>query len=102
MIKEHSWLEDGRHTVAGTSGSTHLSSGQEDRVGQGRCPHWSIAFNYSATGKDTKRIKRHGATDSQESRAMNKIQATNLFVAVFTFLAVLVCFSLLQQIVKTL
>lgn len=32
MIKEHSWLEDGRHRVAGTSGSTHLSSRQEDRV----------------------------------------------------------------------
>jgi hypothetical protein len=35
MIKEYSWLEDGRHSVAGTSGSTHLSPGQEDRVARG-------------------------------------------------------------------
>ena len=33
MIKEHSWLEEGRHRVAGPSGSTHLSSRQADRVG---------------------------------------------------------------------
>ena len=32
IIKEYSWLEEGRHRVVGTSGGTHLLSGQEDRV----------------------------------------------------------------------
>lgn len=32
MMKEHAWLEDGRHRVAGISGGTRLSSGQEARV----------------------------------------------------------------------
>jgi hypothetical protein len=48
------------------------------------------AMSWTLTVKDIKCIKRHGETDSQESRDMNKIQAASLFVAVFTFLMVIV------------
>jgi len=49
-----------------------------------------MAFRYPETVKDTKRIKKKRETDSQESRDMNKTQASYLFVAAFSFLAILV------------
>ena len=70
-----------------TFGGTHLSSGQASK---GRCPRWRLAFRYSETVKDTKRIKKKRETDSQESRAMNKTQASYLVVAALSFLGVIV------------
>jgi hypothetical protein len=72
--------------VVVTFGGTHISSGQ---AAKGRCPLWRLAFRYSATVKDTKRIKKKRETESQESQDMNKTQASYLFVAVLTFLAVI-------------
>jgi hypothetical protein len=89
MIKEHPWPEDARHRVAVTLGGSALSSGQEGRAAKGHCPQWRIAFKYSETVKDTKRIKSHRETDSQESRDMNKTHASYLFVAALSFLAVI-------------
>jgi len=48
-----------------------------------------MAFSYSGTVKDTKRIKKKRETDSQESRDLNKTQASYLFVAALSFLGVI-------------